>query len=391
MTNKFDIAVIGGGPAGMMAAGRAAELGAKVLLIEKTYRLGCKLSLTGGGKCNITNSANLQDMISAFGKNGKFLYRAFTVFSNTDLINFFSSRGVEMKTEPDGRVLPLKGRADDVLAVLRKYLKDHNVSLLHNKTVKSLNTIEAKKIIIATGGKSYPATGSTGDGYKIAKQAGHTIAPISPGLSALISNSPFIKRLQGLTLKDTTISVIIDGKTKYEEKGNILFTHFGVSGPIVLNLSGKIIDALANKSKVELSLNLHPNFSPEELTSFGSKTVLKYFKNKLSPSLSSLFENLYSETSNKRCSEVNREELKTIETYLTDFRVSIIRSRPIEEATITRGGVSLKEINPKTMESKIVPGLYFCGEILDLDGLTGGYNLQEAFSTGYLAGESAAD
>jgi len=375
----------------MMAAGRAAERGAKVLLVEKTYRLGSKLLLTGGGKCNITNSAEMQDMINAFGENGKFLYGALTVFSNKDLIDFFTSRGVEMKTEPDGRVLPLKGRADDVLAVLRKYLKENNVTIQHNRTVKSLNNIEAKKIIIATGGKSYPATGSTGDGYKIAKQAGHTIVPLSPGLSALISNNFFIKELQGLTLKDIAISVIIDGKKKYEEKGDILFTHFGVSGPIVLNLSGTIIDALANKNKVEISLNLRPDFSPQDFASFGSKTVSQYFKKNLPASLSALFEKLCSKTSNKKCSIVTREERKIIAAYLTDFRITIIRSRPIEEATITRGGVSLKEINPQTMESRLVKGLYFCGEMINLAGITGGYNLQEAFSTGYLAGESAAD
>ncbi len=383
--NQFDIVVIGGGPAGIMAAGRAAEKGAKVLLIEKTYRLGSKLLLTGGGHCNITNSANIDDMVAAFGKNGKFLYRALTIFSNNDLIDFFESRGVKMQTESDGRVLPENNSAEAILAVLRKYLKDNNVSILHNKTIKSLNNLHAKKIIIATGGKSYPATGSTGDGYKIAKKSGHTIAPISPGLSALISNNSFIKELQGLTLKDIGISVIIDGKKKHEEKGDILFTHFGVSGPIVLNLSGKIIDALSNKSKVELSINIMEDFA-----FLGSKTVAQYFKKTLPLSLSSLFEKLCSKFSNKRCCEVSKEERKKITAYLTDFRINIIRARPIEEATITRGGVSLKEINPQTMESKLVKGLYFCGEVINLAGITGGYNLQEAFSTGYLAGESAA-
>lgn len=384
--SQFDIAVIGGGPAGMMAAGRAAEKGARVLLLEKTYRLGSKLLLTGGGHCNITNSANIDDMVAAFGKEGKFLYRAFTVFSNKDLIGFFESRGLKMQTEPDGRVLPASGRAEDVLAVLRAYLKENKVTIHHNSPVENIKDIDAPKIIVATGGKSYPATGSTGDGYKIAKQAGHTIVPISPGLSALISNSPFIKDLQGLTLKGVGISVVIDGKKKIKEEGDILFTHFGVSGPAVLNLSGKIIDALANRSKVEVSLNL----PAQDLSSFGPKTVSQYFKNILPASLFLVFEKFCPVILNKKCSMLGRDERKIITDYLTDFKILIIGSRPIEEATITRGGVSLKEINPQTMESKLVKGLYFCGEVLDLAGLTGGYNLQEAFSTGYLAGDSAA-
>ncbi len=400
----------------MMAAGRAAECGAKVLLIEKTYRLGSKLLLTGGGKCNITNNAEMPEMITAFGKDGKFLYRALTVFSRDDLIEFFTLRGVTMQTEPDGRVLPLNKKAEDVLAVLRTYLEEHNVSILHNTTVatiqygsknktglKGITTSDGKminttKLIIATGGKSYSATGSTGDGYEMAKQCGHTIEKISPGLSALESNSFFIKELQGLTLQDIGISVIVGDSKKSTAKGNLLFTHFGVSGPIVLNLSGTIIDALANKSQVELALNLRPDYSDKEfdkilskdICSFGNRTVSQYFKKTLPPSLASVMEKLCSAIINKKCSVVNREERQRIASLLTDFRITISRARPIEEATITRGGVSLKELNPQTMESKLVKGLYFCGEVINLAGLTGGYNLQEAFSTGYLAGQSAA-
>ena len=392
----------------MMAAGRAAERGAKVLLIEKTYRLGSKLLLTGGGHCNITNNAQMRDMIAAFGKNGKFLYRAFTVFSNKDLIDFFSLRGVKMRIEPDGRVLPLKGGASAVLAVLRTYLKENSVTILHNTAAKTVRngvalsdgrTLQAKKIIIATGGKSYPTTGSTGDGYKMAKQCGHTIEKLGPGLSALRSSASFIKDLQGLTLKDISISVIIDGRKELEEKGDILFTHFGVSGPIVLNFSGAIIDALADKSKVDISLNLRPGHSRQEFegilqnefVAFGPKTVSQYFKKVLPASLSSVFIKLCRLAADKKCGTVSRQERKMIAECFTDLRIPIAGPRPIEEATITRGGVSLKEIDPQTMESRKVGGLYFCGEILDLAGFTGGYNLQEAFSTGYLAGEASAE
>jgi len=400
----------------MMAAGRAAERGAKVLLVEKTYRLGSKLLLTGGGKCNLTNNADLPDLTAAFGKAGKFLYKALTVFSNKDLINFFSSRGVPMRVESGGRVLPLNTDAAGVLACLRAYLKEHRVHILHNTTVTTIHygsekkenitgvtlsdgsQVDATSLIIATGGRSYPATGSTGDGYEMARQSGHTIVQLSPGLVALESNSSYIKELQGLTLKDVAISVVMDGRKQRAERGDILFTHFGVSGPIVLNLSGKIIDALSSKSKVEIALNLRPEYSTQEFDQllqkeiifFGSRTVAQYFKKTLPASLSSVFEKLCSPAADNKCSMVSRADRKMIAGYFTDLRIPIIGSRPIEEAMITRGGVSLKEIDPRTMGSRLVQGLYFCGELIDLAGLTGGYNLQEAFSTGYLAGDSAA-
>ena len=265
-----DIIVVGGGATGMMAAGRAAERGAKVILVEKTHRLGNKLLLTGGGRCNITHKAGLGEFIHAFGKNGRFLYRAFTVFSNRDLIDFFSSRGLEMRVDPDGKVFPADHRAESVLAVLRQYIDDNRVRILHNTVVTNIisqsgessrvggvrcadrSVLDAGKVIVAAGGMSYPKTGSSGDGYKLARQCGHSIVPLTPGLVALESDEPFLQELQGITLKDISLSVLVDGKKKVSEKGDILFTHFGVSGPTVLILSGIVIDALAAGRSVAL-------------------------------------------------------------------------------------------------------------------------------------------
>lgn len=411
-----DIIVVGGGAAGMMAAGRAAERGAKVILVEKTHRLGNKLLLTGGGRCNITNKASLKEFVNAFGKNGRFLYRALTVFSNRDLINFFSSRGLEMRVDPDGKVFPADHRAESVLAVLRQYIDDNQVRILHNTVVTNIifqsgeslraggvrcadhSVLDAGKVIVATGGMSYPKTGSSGDGYKLARQCGHSIVPLTPGLVALESDEPFLQELQGITLKDISLSVLVDGKKKVSEKGDILFTHFGVSGPTVLILSGIVIDALAAGSPVALSLQLRPAYTAQELDpilqrefeSCGTITLSQYLKDALPKSFALLFERRCAVEPGKRCSKISREERKRIVLCFTDFRINITKPRPIEEATITRGGVSLEEINPQTMESRIVHGLFFCGEMIDVDGMTGGYNLQAAFSTGYLAGESAA-
>jgi len=410
-----DIIVVGGGAAGMMAAGRAAERGKKVIIVEKTHRLGNKLLLTGGGRCNITNKVSLKEFINAFGKNGKFLYRAFTVFSNRDLINFFSSRGLEMRVDPDGKVFPADHRARSVLAVLRQYIDDHQVRILHNTVVTNIlfqsgeslraggvrcadhSTLDAGKVIVAAGGMSYPKTGSSGDGYKLARQCGHSIVPLTPGLVALESDEPFLQELQGIALKDISLSVLVDGKKKGSEKGDILFTHFGVSGPTVLILSGIVIDALAAGRSVALSLQLRPADTAQELDpilqrefeSRGTITLSRYLKEALPKSFALVFEHRCAVEPGKRCSKISREERKRIVLCFKDFRINITKPRPIEEATITRGGVSLEEINPRTMESRIVHGLFFCGEMIDVDGMTGGYNLQAAFSTGYLAGESA--
>ncbi len=417
--NNFepDIVVVGGGPAGMMAAGRAGELGATVTLLEKTYRVGAKLLITGGGRCNISNSAGLPEFIKAFGKNGPFLYRAFTVFFNQDLINFFSARGIEMRHDPDGKIFPDNDDAEGVLTVLRTYIEGNNGRIFHNTEVSEIilssgkkskvegvktasgGVLKAGKGIIAAGGMSYQKTGSSGDGYKLAKQCGHSITPLKPGLTALESDEKFIKELPGLTLKDIFISVVIDGKIKVSEKGDLLFTHSGVSGPKVLVLSGMVVDALAAGHNVALSLQLRPDYTVEEFDrhlqrdfeSFGARTFSDYLENILPGSFVPVFGRRCAVRPDQRCSMIGRAERKRIAGLFTDFRIQITKPRPIEEAAITRGGVALGEINPQTMESRLVDGLYFCGEVIDVDGITGGYNLQEAFSTGYLAGESAAD
>jgi predicted Rossmann fold flavoprotein len=401
----------------MMAAGRAAQQGASVLLVEKTYRLGSKLLITGGGRCNITNDADLKGFVAAFGKNGKFLYRAFTEFSNRDLIAFFGASGVEMRTDPDGKVFPSNDSAESVLAVMRKYMEDNKVRLLHNTAVTELvlnsenkpgvtgiktaggEILGARNVIVATGGMSYPKTGSSGDGYLLAKQCGHTIVPPRPGLIPLESDEKYIKELQGLALKDTAISVFAGGKKIASENGDVLFTHFGVSGPKVLVLSGPVSSALDEGKVVYLSLNLRPLITAEEFDlnlqyefdRAGNRTFSNYLKDILPASFAPVFERLCGMDAAKRCNSVNRQERKKVASLLTDFRIRITKTRPIEEATITRGGIALDEIDPQTMESRATRGLYFCGETIDVDGVTGGYNLQEAFSTGYLAGRSAAD
>jgi len=411
-----DVIVIGGGPAGLMAAGRAAELGAKVLLVEKTYRVGSKLLITGGGRCNITNSAGIKGFIEAFGLEGKgrFLYRALSVFSNKDLVSFFAERGLNMRTDPDGKIFPVNDSAESVLEVLRDYIKKNGVRLTHNCDVKEIilskdkktaagirladgEELAASSIIIATGGLSYPKTGSNGNGYTFAKQCGHKVASLRPALVPLESDDPFIKGLQGVTLKDVHLTLVIDKQKACSQYGDILFTHFGVSGPKVLILSGEAADALAEDRNVELSINFRAQYNAQELdkilqthwVSYGNKTFRSYVRDAFPESFAKVFEEACGVKEGAKCCMISRQERGRISEKFTDFRVHITKTRPIEEATITRGGVNLNELDPQTMRSRIIDNLYFCGEVIDLDGITGGYNLQEAFSTGYLAGESA--
>ena len=405
------ILVIGAGPAGLMAAGRAAELGASVTLIERNARPGVKLLVTGGGRCNVTNTADLKGFIAAFGPKGKFLYRAFTVFSAAGLTGFLKSFGVP--TRPDGKIFPADDRAQSVLDALNCYTNRGGVKslagrvsalLLRGGVIEGVEFSDGRRtlgsrVIIATGGMSYPGTGSTGDGYAFARQAGHTIVPLRPGLTALESDEPFIKDLQGLTLQNVELSILIDGRKAASGRGELLFTHFGVSGPRLLVLSGAASDALQEPGrKVELSVNLKPELGEEALnaeiqgyfSANGARMFATYVKASLPGSLAPVFERRCGIDRERQCASITGAERKKIAGLFSDFRLRLTRPRPLREATVTRGGVALKEINPQTMGSRLVSGLYFCGEVLDLDGVTGGYNLQEAFSTGYLAGQSAA-
>ncbi len=412
---KHDIIVIGGGPAGIMAAARAAELGAKTTLLEKNMHLGVKLMLTGGGRCNVTNSADLKGFIAAFGGNGKFLYRALSVFSGRDLVNFLNTRGVATRTDPDGKIFPADDKAASVLAALTAYMDFHRVNVVPGARAEAVvmaqgggiegvklaggGLVRGAKVIIATGGFSYPKTGSTGDGYALAKRLGHTITPLRPGLTALESDEPFIKDLQGLTLQNINIKILVNGKKAAAQDGDLLFTHFGVSGPRLLIMSGTAVDALAEPGNtVELSLNLAPGLTGEAVnrdiqkyfSANGAKIFASYLKATLPDSLAPVFGRRCGIDRNRQCASITAEERGKVAAMLTGFRIHLTRPRPLAEATVTRGGVSLKEVDPQTLASRLVPGLYFCGEVLDLDGITGGYNLQEAFSTGYLAGQCAA-
>ena len=409
--------IIGGGPAGLMAAISSAKNGDKVTIIEKMNSCGKKLLITGKGRCNITNNAQMDKFMENTPTNPKFLYGVFNNFTNKDIIELLKNEGVKTKVERGERVFPVSDRAQDVLEALLHILRKQNVQILTNTTAKRIITddeknvlgvelddgkeIKTDKIILATGGKSYPVTGSTGDGYKLAKDLGHTITKIEPSLVPLTSHGEVCKELQGLSLRNVAIQLRICDKVVYKDFGEMLFTHFGVSGPIVLSASSylvktKNIEQILKGGKVELEIDLKPALSEEKLDARilrdfeGQKN--KQFKNSLDKLLpQKLIPVIIEKThinENKKINEITKQERQKLETELKHFKISINGTRSIEEAIVTSGGINVKEINPKTMESKLINGLYFAGEIIDVDCLTGGYNLQVAWSTGYTAGIS---
>ena len=408
--------VVGGGPAGMMAAISASEHGDRVTLIEKNNSLGKKLLITGKGRCNITNSADMSEFIQNIPGNGKFLYSAFKNFTNLDIIKMLKNNGLEVKYERGKRVFPITDKSKDVLDCFIKELKKKNIEIKLNSEVVEIETnlgevtgvyldsgelLKASKVILATGGKSYPRTGSNGSGYKLAKKLGHTITPIKPSLVPLVADEILCQKLQGLSLKNVGIKIKDLNKDKiiYEDFGEMLFTHFGVSGPIILSSSAvliryKNIENLLNENKVRLYIDLKPALSIKELDNRILRDFEEFknkdFKNSLDKLLPQKIITPIIELSkinpNKKVNEITKEERKKLEYLLKNFEIVLRDFRPIDEAIITSGGISIKEIDPKTMESKLIKGLFFAGEIIDVDAYTGGFNLQIAYSTGYTAG-----
>ena len=414
------VVVIGGGPAGMMAAITSAENGNEVILLEKNKSLGKKLLITGKGRCNITSSLPMEDFIKNTPGNGMFLYSAYNRFTNQDIISFLKKQGLEVKEERGNRIFPVTDKSQDVLNCFEKKLKSlKNVKIMYEMPVSEILVneekivtgvkckngaiIKADKVILATGGKSYPLTGSTGDGYEMTKKLGHTITKIKPSLVPLETYEQDLHQsLQGLSLRNVKIKMIdtCKNKTIYEDFGEMLFTHFGVSGPVILSGSAhlvryKNIDELLKNKKIKLLIDLKPALTEEKLNDRILRDFEEFknknFKNSLDKLLPQKLIPVIIERSginpDKQVNSITKQERTQIVKLLKDFEVTIKNFRRIEDGIITAGGISIKEVNPKTMESKLISGLYFAGEILDVDSYTGGFNLQIAYSTGFVAGE----
>lgn len=432
------VVVIGGGPAGMMSAITAAEKGDKVILLEKMNSLGRKLLITGKGRCNITSGLDMKDFISNVPGNGKFLYSSFQNYTNMDIINFLEKQGVKVKEERGNRIFPISDKSKDVLDAFLRRLKELKIDIrtnskaskieVQNGAVKGVRYINEKgndvlenadKVILATGGKSYPNTGSTGDGYKMASSIGHTVTKIRPSLvpivaanknteteqilkeSSVLDSLNLCKRLQGLTLKNVSIKIkdFKNSKVIYEDFGEMIFTHFGVSGPIILSASAHLlrynnVEELFKEGNIKLIIDLKPALSEEKLDlrlirDFKEQSN-KLFKNSLDNLLPKKLIDSIVEISNinpdKKVNEITKEERRILINILKGLKVTLKEFRTIDDAIITAGGIDIKEINPKTMESKKVERLFFAGEIIDVDAYTGGFNLQIAYSTGYTAG-----
>ncbi|ODA40405.1 NAD(P)/FAD-dependent oxidoreductase [Desulfosporosinus sp. BG] len=412
--NEYQVIVVGGGAAGMMAAGQAAKGGAKVLLLEKKERLGRKIAISGKGRCNITNEENVSDFMSHYPGNGRFLHSILRDFDNVALRDFLASYGIETKVERGGRVFPVSDDAEKVVEALASFLKDKGVEIRSGIAVEEIlvenghvmgvrvagqKPLLAAAVIVCTGGSSYPATGSNGDGFRFARKLGHRVITPRPALVPLKAPEEWVKELQGLALRNVEASLWINGKKRTTEFGEMLFTHFGVSGPIILTLSRQAGDALREGQQVKLQINLKPALTQEQLDARVQRDFQKYsnkqFKNALDDllpqSLIPVMIRLSGINPERVVHQINREERKRLVGLLQGLPLTITDTLSIETAIVTAGGVDVKEINPKTMASKCVEGLYWAGEVVDVDGITGGYNLQAAFAMGYRAGRAACD
>ncbi len=408
------VLIIGGGAAGLMAAVSAAQQGARVTVLEKMKEIGRKLLITGKGRCNITNNCEIAELVKNMPGNGSFLYSSFHAFTNQDVIDFFNQAGLPTKVERGGRVFPVSDQARDVIKTFSRELSKLQVTVHTGQSVKKILlangraagavTTEAEyradAVIIATGGASYPGTGSAGDGYRLAQAAGHTIVPLKPSLVPLEVAEDWISELQGLSLKNVTATVFSAGQKLADEFGEMLFTHYGLSGPIILSLSKKVSErfAAAPGQEVAMEINVKPALSMETLDKRLQRDFTKFARKQLKNSLHELLPaklipvviDLSFIDPDKFVHQITKEERTRLLDILQHLTFTITQTRPVAEAIVTAGGVSTKEIQTRTMESKLVSGLYFAGEVIDIDGYTGGFNLQAAFSTGYVAGKAAA-
>ena len=405
------VIVVGGGAAGMMAAIHSAQMGAEVTLFEKNQRLGRKLGITGKGRCNVTNDCTTQEFMSNVPTNSKFLFAALNRFSTRDTMDFFESAGVPLKTERGKRVFPQSDKAQDIVRALSDKCREFGVKIINEKVSSLVRTdgvargvvtdkaqYESDAVIVCTGGMSYTGTGSDGDGYRFARRAGHTVTELLPSLVPIVCEGRLYARMQGLSLKNVSMKIVRrdNGKTVYEDFGEMMFTHFGMTGPMVLSASAHIPDI--SKGIYEAHIDLKPALDAGQLDARIRQDFAKYNNKDFINSLGDLLPlkaiepivELSGIDPRKKVNSITKEERARLLESIKCLKFGLLRFRPIEEAIITKGGVSVSEISPKTMESKIISGLYFAGEVIDLDAYTGGFNLQIAFSTAVVAGESAA-
>jgi predicted flavoprotein YhiN len=432
-----DVVVVGGGASGLMAAGRAAEAGASVLVLEKTERPGKKLLVTGNGRCNLSNDMDKEDFVDMYGPNGRFLYRAFEVFFREELLDFLAARGVAAKVEPDGRIFPASDDARDVLRALEAYLTDGGVRVRTGARASEIvvdagrvrgvtvgdEKVTAEAVVLASGGASYPRTGSTGDGYRMAAAVGHRVVPLRPGLSPLaVVETQWVSLLQGVSLRNVRLTsyrgragdIPLGTEPRGEvgrgiagagprppviesRLGDLMFTHFGIGGPVTIKMSLAVVDALA-VGPVSVGIDLLPGEGQAELRRrlqldfdrFGKRTLRRILGGMVAEQVAEVLLGMSGISGERTGGHIDGADRDRLATLMKSVRFNIGSALPLAEAMVTAGGVSLDEIDPRTMASRIVAGLYFCGEVMDIDADTGGYNLQAAFSTGYLAGQSAA-